>query len=67
MGEIIQDDKIVFVTREAQDERGPEITMNKIKGLGSLGRGRGKRKTRVTTELTSMIEMLRETPTTGDI
>jgi hypothetical protein len=54
-----QNDQIVFVTREAEDRRGPEITMDKVKGLSSPGRGGGKGKTRVTAELTGMTEALR--------
>jgi hypothetical protein len=41
--------------------------MDKVKGLSSPGRGSGKRNTRVTTELTSMIEALRGTQVIGDI
>jgi hypothetical protein len=41
--------------------------MNKIKGLSSTRRGSGKQKTRVRAELTSMMEVLREAPTIGDI
>jgi hypothetical protein len=48
-------------TREIQ------ITMKKINDLSNPGRGSGKRKTRVTVELTSMKEVLRGAPTTGDI
>jgi hypothetical protein len=33
--EVVQNDQIVFVTREAEDRRGPEITMDKVKGLSS--------------------------------
>jgi hypothetical protein len=33
--------------------------MDKIKGLNNPGRGSGKRKTRVTTELTNMTKALR--------
>jgi hypothetical protein len=64
--EAIKNDQIVFVTRKAEDKRGPEITMNKIKGLSSPGRGSGKRKTRVTAELAGMSEMPRGTPTRRD-
>jgi hypothetical protein len=64
--EIIQNDKVVFVTREVDDERGPEIIVDKVKGLSSPGRGSGKRKTRATVELTSMIEALSGAPATGD-
>jgi hypothetical protein len=65
--EVIQNDQIVFVTREAEDRRGLEIIMDKVKGLSSLGRGGGKGKTRVTTELTSMTEALKGAPGIGDI
>jgi hypothetical protein len=56
-----------FVTREAEDRRSPKITMDNIKGLSSPRRGSGKRKTRVTTELTSMREALRGALGIGDI
>jgi hypothetical protein len=67
MRKIIQNDQVVFVTRKAEDRGGLEITMNKIKGLSSPGRGSGKRKMRVTTELVGMAEVPRGTPTTRDI
>jgi hypothetical protein len=41
--------------------------MNKIKGLSSPGRGSGKRKTRLTTELVGMAEVPRGTLTTRDM
>jgi hypothetical protein len=41
--------------------------MKKIKGLSSYGHGSGKRKTRVTVELTCMTEALRGAPGIGDI
>jgi hypothetical protein len=59
MGVVIQSDQVVFIAREAKDTRWPEITVDKIKGLNSPGRGSGKRKTGVTVELTSMTEALR--------
>jgi hypothetical protein len=59
MREVVHNDKVVFVTRDAEDRRSLEITMDKIKGLSSPGRGSGKSKTRVTAELTSMTEALR--------
>jgi hypothetical protein len=65
--EVVQNDQIVFVTREAEDRRGLEIIMDKVKGLSSLGRGGGKGKTRVTAELTSMTEALKGAPGIGDI
>jgi hypothetical protein len=48
------------------DRGSPEI-IDKIIGLSSLGRGSGKRKTRVTIELISMIAALRGGPSIGDI
>jgi hypothetical protein len=65
MREVVHNDHVVFVSREAKDMRSPEITMDKIKGLSSLERGSGKRK--ATTELTSMTEALRGGPSIGDI
>jgi hypothetical protein len=47
MREVVQNDQVVFVTREAEDRRSPEITVDKIKSLSSPGRGSGKRKARV--------------------
>jgi hypothetical protein len=67
MTEVVQNDQVVFVTREVEDRRSPEITMDKIIGLSSPGRGSRKRKTRVAAELTSMIEALKGTPGIGDI
>jgi hypothetical protein len=62
MGVVVQNDQVVFVAGEAKDRRRPEITVDKIKGLNSPGRGSGKRKTGVTAELTSMTEALRRAP-----
>jgi hypothetical protein len=65
--EVVQNDQVVFLTREDEERRSPEITLDKIKGLSSPKRGSRKRKTRVTTELTSMTEALRGAPGIGDI
>jgi hypothetical protein len=65
MGVVVQNDQVVFVAGEAEDRRRPEITVDKIKGLSSPGRGSGKRKAGVTTELTSMTEALRRAPSIG--
>jgi hypothetical protein len=62
---VVQNDQVVFVAGEAKDRRRPEITMDKIKGLNSPGRGGGKRKTGVTTKLTSMTEVRRRAPSIG--
>ena len=62
MGVVIQNDQVVFVAGEAKDRRCPEITVDKIKGLNSPGRGSRKRKTGVTAELTGMTEALRRAP-----
>jgi hypothetical protein len=67
MREVVHNDQVVFVIREDEDRKSPEITMDKIKGLSSPGRGSGERMTRVTTELTSMTEAFRGTPNVGDI
>jgi hypothetical protein len=42
MGVVVQNDQVVFVAGEAKDRRRPEITVDKIKGLNSPGRGSGK-------------------------
>jgi hypothetical protein len=42
MGVVVQNDQVVFVAGEAKDRRCPEITVDKIKGLNSPGRGSGK-------------------------
>jgi hypothetical protein len=65
MGVVIQNEQVVFVAGEAKDRRRPEITVDKIKGLNSPGRGSGKRKTGVMAELTSMTEALRGAPSIG--
>jgi hypothetical protein len=62
MGVVIQNDQVVLVARETKDRRCPEITVDKIKGLNSPGRGSGKRKRGVTAELTGMTEALRRAP-----
>ena len=62
MGVVVQNDQVVFVAGEAKDRRRPEVTVDKIKGLNSPRRGSGKRKTGVTTKLTSMTEALRRAP-----
>jgi hypothetical protein len=67
MREVVQNDQVVFVAKEAEDRRSPEITMDTIKGLSNPGRGGGERKTRVTAELISMTEALRGTSVVGDI
>jgi hypothetical protein len=54
MREIIQDGQTIFVTKEAEDRRSPEITMDKIKCLSSPVRGSRERKTRVAVKLTGM-------------
>jgi hypothetical protein len=62
---VVQNDQVVFVAGEAKDRRRPEITVDKIKGLNSPGRGGGKRKTGVTAKLTSMTEVRRRAPSIG--
>jgi hypothetical protein len=39
MGVVVQNDQVVFATREAEDRRSPEITVDKIKGLNSPRHG----------------------------
>jgi hypothetical protein len=67
VGVVVQNDQVVFITREAEDTRCPEIILDKIKGLNNPGRVSGKRKTRVATEPTSMTEALRGAPGIGDV
>jgi hypothetical protein len=67
MGVVVQNDQVVFVTREAEDMWSLEIIVDKIKGLNNPGCGSGKRKTRVTVELTSMTEALRGASSIGDV
>jgi hypothetical protein len=62
MREIIHDDHVVSVTREAEDRRSLEITMDKIKGLSSPGHGSRERKTRVAAKLTCMTKAFRGAP-----
>jgi hypothetical protein len=59
MREIIYGDQVVYVTRESEDRRSLEITMDKIKGLSSSGHGSRERKTRVAAKLTCMTKALR--------
>jgi hypothetical protein len=42
--DVIQDDQIVLVTRNARYQGCPKITMNEIKGASCTGHGRGERK-----------------------
>jgi hypothetical protein len=65
MGVVVQNDQVVFVAGEAKDRRRPKVTVDKIKGLNSPGRGSGKRKMGVTAKLTSMTEALKRAPSIG--
>jgi hypothetical protein len=44
MREVVQNDQVVFVTRETDDKRSLEITMDKIKGPSSPGHGSRERR-----------------------
>jgi hypothetical protein len=67
MRKVVQNDQVVFVAREAEDRRSPDITMDNSKGLSIPECGSGKRKMRVMVKLTSMTETLRGAPGIGDI
>jgi hypothetical protein len=67
MGVVVQNDQVVFATREAEDRRSPEITVDKIKGLNSPRHGSWKRKTRVMAKLAIITEALRGASSIGDV
>jgi hypothetical protein len=66
MGEIINHYKIVLESRDARNRGGPQITMDKSKGMRGMRRRRGKRKSNMTTELARMTEVLCRCPGTRD-
>jgi hypothetical protein len=67
MREIIKHHKIELVARNADDRRCPEVTMNKIKDVGRLGRRTMKRKTDMMAQLTRMAQMLIVSPRTPNV
>jgi hypothetical protein len=46
---IINNDQIVFITRHAEYRRCPQVTVNQIKSMRNMRRGRRKRKSNMTT------------------
>jgi hypothetical protein len=66
MREIIKQHKIELVARNADDRRGPEVAMYKIKDVSRLGRTM-KRKTDMTAQLTRMAQMLIVSPRTPNV
>jgi hypothetical protein len=58
---------IVFVVRKAENRRGPQVTVNKIKGMPSMRRRRRKEKSNMTTKLARMVEVLSRSRGTRNI
>ena len=67
MREIINHHQIVFTTRNAEYRRGPQVTVNKIKGMRSMRRRRRKGKSNMTTKLALMVEVLSRSRSTRNI
>ena len=65
--EVVDHHQIVFVARKADNRRGPQVTVNKIKGMRSMRRRRRKREPNMTTELARMTEGLSRSPSTRNI
>ena len=49
MRKIINNDQIISIARHAEYRRCPQVTVNKIKGMRSMRRRRGKRKSNMMT------------------
>src|SRR6185312_799898 len=64
---IINNDQIIFVARHAEYRRCPQVTVNKIKSMRSMRRGRRKKKSNMTTKLARMTEVLSKSPSTWNI
>jgi hypothetical protein len=60
--EIINDHRIILITRNAEYRRSPHITVDKIKSMR-----RRKRKPNMTTKLACLTEVLSSSPSTRDI
>ena len=58
MREVVYDNQVVLVPRDAGHRRGPQVTVNEIKKVNRVGGGSGERKTNVATQLARMAEML---------
>jgi hypothetical protein len=61
--EIVNDHQIILITRNAEDRRSPQITVDKIKSM----RRRRKRKSNMTTKLACLTEVLSSSSNTRDI
>ena len=64
--EIIDHHQIVLIARKADNRRGPQVTVNKIKDMRRMRRRR-KREPNMTTELARMAEGLSRSPSTRNI
>jgi hypothetical protein len=65
--EVINDHQIILITRNVEYRRSPHITVDKIKSMRSMRRGRRKRKSNMTTKLACLTEVLSSSPSTRDI
>jgi hypothetical protein len=63
----MQNNQIVFISRETEYRGGPYITMNPVKILLSPRRRGSKRETSMSSKLTSMTEALKMSPATRRI
>ena len=67
MRKIIHHDQIIFIARHTEYRGGPQVTVNKIKGMRRMRRRRRKRKSNMTTKLARMAEVLSRSPSTRNI
>ena len=58
--------QIVFIARNAENRRGPQVALNYIKNMRRMRRRR-KRKSNMTTKLARMAEVLSRNPSTRSI
>ena len=65
MREVVKHNKVVLVARNARNRRSPQITVDKVKDSGRMGRRVRKRKTNMTTQLARMTQMLIVSPSAG--
>jgi hypothetical protein len=56
VGVVIEDDQVILVTRDTQNRGGPKVTVNKVKGLNSSGRGAREGQPDVPTKLAGMAQ-----------
>jgi hypothetical protein len=65
--EVINDNQIILITKNADYRRSPHITVDKIKSMRNLRRRRRKRKPNMRTKLACLTEVLNSSPSTRDI